>query len=265
MAIQVNGTAIGALHVGSTVVDKVLARNNESSPYEVVYLVEASATTINVMGRTGSSVHSTGPTPYITPKLSSTITDSSGIVTEVTNATAVTSNITGLSIDGTSIHFYILGSSPNSMVTGKINVTYKVSLIDIPNYDVKQVSATSSQQFTLNSDGYYESNCKGVNNGWSLCKINFNKSGNYTLQCISNGESNYDFGILSTINHTLSASNTVDTSGVHKSFKGLSSTAVQTVTYDNVSGGDYIYVKYRKDSSVNSGNDSLQFKVVLAS
>ena len=47
--------------------------------------------------------------------------------------------------------------------------------------------------------------------------------------------------------------------------KGLSSTAVQTVTYNNVSGGDYIYAKYRKDSSVNSGNDSLQFKVVLVS
>ena len=265
MAIQVNGTAIGALHVGSTVVDKVLARNNESSPYEVVYLVESKTTTEGVLGRTGSTLHSTSPNTYITPKLSSTITDSSGIVTEVTSATPITSNITGLSIDGTSIHFFITGPNSNSPVTGEISVTYKVSLTNIPNYDVKQVSTTSSQQFILNSNDYYESNCKGVNNGWSLCKIDFNKSGNYTLQCISNGENNYDFGILSTINHTLSASNTVDTSGVHKSFKGLSSTAVQTVTYDNVSGGDYIYVKYRKDSSVNSRNDSLQFKVVLAS
>lgn len=264
MAIQVNGTAIGALKVGSTVVDKVLARNNESSLYDIVYLVESKTATKGVLGRTGSSIHSTNPTTYITPKLSSTITDSSGIVTEITSATPITSNITGLSIDGTSIHFYILGSSPNSTVTGEIQVAYKVSLTNIPNYDIKQVSATSSQQFILNSNGYYESNCKGVNNGWSLCKINFNKSGNYTLQCISNGESNYDFGILSTINHTLSASNTVDTSGVQKSFKGLSSTSVQNVTYNNVSGGDYIYVKYRKDSSVNSGNDSLQFKVVLA-
>lgn len=264
MAIQVNGTAIGALHVGSTTVDKVLARNNATSPYEVVYLVEASATTISVLGRTGSSLHSDNPKTYITPRLNRTITDSSGIVTEVTGATAVTTNITGLSINGNSISFFITGPNSNSSVTGKIRVTYKVSLTNIPNYDMKLVSATSSQQFTLNSNGYYESNCKGVNNGWSLCKINFNKSGNYTLQCISNGESNYDFGILSTINHTLSASNTVDTSGVHKSFKGLSSTAVQTVTYNNVSGGDYIYAKYRKDSSVNSGNDSLQFKVVLA-
>lgn len=265
MAIQVNGTAIGALHVGSTVVDKVLARNNESSPYEVVYLVESKTTTKGAFGRTGSALHSTNPNTYITSKLSSNITDSDGIITEVTSATAATSNITGISISGTVISFYITGSSPNSNVTGSIAVTYKVSLTNIPDYDVKQVSTTSSQQFILNSDGYYESNCKEVNNGWSLCKIDFNKSGNYTLQCISNGESNYDFGILSTINHTLSASNTVDTSGVHKSFKGLSSTAVQTVTYNNVSGGDYIYVKYRKDSSVNSGNDSLQFKVVLAS
>nr|DAG32965.1 MAG TPA: hypothetical protein [Caudoviricetes sp.] len=265
MAIQVNGAAIGALHVGSTVVDKVLARNNESSPYEVVYLVESKTTTKGVLGRTGSSVHSTNPTTYITPKLSSTITDSSGIVTEVTSATPITSNITGLSIDGTSISFFITGPNSNSPVTGEISVTYKVSLTNIPDYDVKQVSTTSSQQFILNSNGYYESNCKAINNGWSLCRIDFYKSGNYTLQCISNGENNYDFGILSTINYTLSASNTVDTSGVHKSFKGLSSTAVQTVTYNNVSGGDYIYVKYRKDSSVNSGNDSLQFKVVLAS
>lgn len=263
MAIKVNGTAIGALHVGNTVVDKVLARNNESSPYEVVYLVVAGAKTISVHDRTGT--HSTDSGTYVTPKVNYTITDSSGIVTEVTNATAVTSNITGLSINGTSISCYITGPKANTLVTGKIKVTYKVSLTNIPDYAIQQVRATSSQQFVLNSNGYYESNCKGVNNGWSLCKIDFNKSGNYTLQCISNGENNYDFGILSTINHTLSASNTVDTSGVHKSFKGLSSTAVQTVTYNNVSGGDYIYVKYRKDSSVNSGNDSLQFKVVLAS
>lgn len=265
MAIQVNGTAIGVLKVGNTVVDKVLARNNESSPYEVVYLVETKVKTIGAHGITGSYLHTTSPNTFITPKFNYTITDSSGIVTEVTNATAVTSNITGLSINGTSISCYITDPKANTLVIGQIEVTYKVSLTNIPNYSVSQVSTTSSQQFILNSNGYYESNCKRVNNGWSLCKINFNKSGNYTLQCISNGENNYDFGILSTINHTLSASNTVDTSGVHKSFKGLSSTAVQTVTYNNVSGGDYIYVKYRKDGSVNSGNDSLQFKVVLAS
>ena len=143
MAIQVNGTAIGALKVGNTVVDKVLARNNESSPYEVVYLVAAGTITQGVHGRTGSSIHSTSPTTYITPERSITITDSSGIVTEITNATAATTNITGLSIDGTSIHFYITGPKANSTVTGKIKVTYKVSLTNI------QIRRMYAQRFLI--------------------------------------------------------------------------------------------------------------------
>ena len=119
-----------------------------------------------------------------------------------------------------------------------------------------------AHQFKLNSNGYYESQCKGVNNGWSLCRVEFNKSGNYTLQCISNGENNWDFGILSNINNTLEASNKVDTSGVKKSFKGAASSSVKSVAYSGVKAGDYIYVKYRKDSNVNQNYDTLQFKVI---
>ena len=68
--------------------------------------------------------------------------------------------------------------------------------------------------------------------------------------------------MLSTINNTLEASNKVDSTNVKKSFKGSSSTSVQSVSYSGVKVGDYIYVKYRKDTSVNKNNDSLQFKVV---
>ena len=184
---------------------------------------------------------------------------------KVISAEGTTIGVVNVTIDGASIQVTLRGRSPKATAMGTVKVTYEVCFSSIPAYNVVQVSSTASQQFKLKSNGYYESQCKGINSGWSLCKVEFNESGSYTLKCISNGENNYDFGILSTINHTLSASNTVDTSGVHKSFKGLSSTAVQTVTYNNVSSGDYIYVKYRKDSSVNSGNDSLQFKVVLAS
>ena len=67
---------------------------------------------------------------------------------------------------------------------------------------------------------------------------------------------------MSTINNTLSASNTVDSANVKKSFKGLASAAVQSVVYSGVKAGDYIYVKYRKDDNVDDYNDTLQFKVV---
>ena len=173
-----------------------------------------------------------------------------------------------ITVNGTPISSLKVGSTQVKKVLVRQNESseYTVVYVDgysnIPAYNVVQVSTTASQKFILNSNGYYESQCKNINSGWSLCKVEFNIAGNYTLQCISYGENNYDFGILSTINNTLEASNKVDSTNVKKSFKGAASSSVQNVSYSGVKVGDYIYVKYRKDTSVNKYNDSLQFKVV---
>ena len=166
--------------------------------------------------------------------------------------------ISSLKVGNTNVEKVLVRQNENSDYT----VVYLAGYSSIPSYNIVQVSTTASQKFILNSNGYYESQCKNVNNGWSLCRVEFNIAGNYTLQCISYGENNYDFGILSTINKTLDASNKIDSANVKKSFKGSSSTSVQSVSYSGVKVGDYIYVKYRKDGSVNKNNDSLQFKVV---
>ena len=166
--------------------------------------------------------------------------------------------ISSLKVGNTQVKKVLVRQNESSEYT----VVYVDGYSNIPAYNVVQVSTTASQKFILNSNGYYESQCKGINSGWSLCKVEFNIAGNYTLQCISYGENNYDFGILSTINNTLDASNKVDSANVKKSFKGLASASVQNVVYSGVKVGDYIYVKYRKDTSVNKNNDSLQFKVV---
>lgn len=173
-----------------------------------------------------------------------------------------------IKVNGTQISSLKVGSTQVKKVLVRQNESseYTVVYVDgysnIPAYNVVQVNSTAAHQFKLNSNGYYESQCKGIKNGWSLCKVEFNIAGNYTLQCISYGESSYDFGILSNINHALDASNKVDSTNVKKSFKGLSSDSVQSVSYSGVKVGDYIYVKYRKDSTSNKYNDSLQFKVV---
>ena len=166
--------------------------------------------------------------------------------------------INSLKVGNTNVEKVLVRQNENSDYT----VVYLAGYSSIPSYNIVQVSTTASHQFKLNSNGFYESQCKGVNNGWSLCRVEFNVAGNYTLQCISYGENNYDFGILSTINNTLDASNKIDSANVKKSFKGSSSTSVQSVSYSGVKVGDYIYVKYRKDTSVNKYNDTLQFKVV---
>lgn len=267
MSITVNGTTISSFKVGSTRVNKVLVRQNASSNYTIVYYTETYEENVTVSGTTKAGLtgtNSSGTKVYLTPQITKTITSTSGTV-EVISATAVSSNVHSLTTSGASIKVQLSSTSSGASVSGTVKVTYAVcfsSFSSIPAYNVVQVSTTASQQFKLNSNGYYESQCKGVNNGWSLCKVEFNIAGNYTLQCISNGENNYDFGILSTINNTLSAKNTIDSANVKKSFKGSSSTSVQSVSYSGVKVGDYIYVKYRKDGSVNSGNDTLQFKVV---
>ena len=126
------------------------------------------------------------------------------------------------------------------------------------------VTNISGYSFSLNSDGYYESSNNGVNNSYSLCRVNFtaNAGTTVTFYVINYAESDYDFGIFSNLNTTLSSSYTADTSNVYRSFKGSSSSSEQTVSYDITSSGThYIYIKYRKDGSASLYNDSLQFRM----
>ena len=262
MSITVNDTTIGFLKVGDTAVEKVLVRQNASSDYTTVYYTESYVENITVSGKTRfKSTDDMGKTVYITSIINKKVTSSYGTVT-VISATAVSSNVHSVETSGALVRVELKDSSKDVTVNGTVKVTYSVCFSTVPSYNVKQVSETASQQFKLNSNGYYESQCKNINSGWSLCKVEFNVAGNYTLQCISYGENNYDFGILSTINKTLDASNKIDSANVKKSFKGAASSSVQSVSYSGVKVGDYIYVKYRKDTSVNKNNDSLQFKVV---
>ena len=263
MAITVNGTTINSLNVGNTQVNKVLVRQNENSDYTTVYFAESHEENIRVSGRTMSAGidDPSGNIWYFTPTITHTITAASGTV-KIINAEKVSSSVYSVTIDGASIKVQLKGSSGNTTIDGIVKVTYIVYFSSIPAYNVVQVSTTASQQFKLNSNGYYESQCKGIKKGWSLCKVEFNIAGNYTLQCISYGESGFDFGILSTINNTLDASNKIDSANVKKSFKDASSASVQSVSYSGVKAGDYIYIKYRKDDSIDRNNDTLQFKVV---
>ena len=165
-----------------------------------------------------------------------------------------------------------LGEAGNTIISVDINGDYnktlniEVSYTPPMEYRVEEISE-ATYGFTLNSNGYYESTNKGINNSFSLCKLVFNateKNKNLELECINSGENNYDFGILSNIDTTLLLNNSEDSStNVYKSFKGESSTAPVVITYPEATVGEhFIYIKYKKDNSGIGGNDSLQFKVI---
>ena len=80
------------------------------------------------------------------------------------------------------------------------------------------------------------------------------------MDCINYAEGTWDFGLIGNVDSTLSLSNSTDSS-VLKSFSGLQSADVVSVQVGAYTGEHYLYIKYKKDSSVNKNNDSLQFKV----
>lgn len=137
---------------------------------------------------------------------------------------------------------------------------------DENSFEVVAISG-ASYVFALNSNGYYESNNKGVDNSAAVCRVNIHaaKACTVTFKCINYAESNYDFGLLGVIDKELNTGYSDTSTNVQKSFKGSSKSSVQTYAYTNVAAGDhFIDVKYRKDSSQSSNNDTLQFKVEIS-
>lgn len=130
--------------------------------------------------------------------------------------------------------------------------------------------------FAVNSNGYYESQNKGVNKSCAVCRVNFSLpvSATVTFQYINYAEASYDFGVFGdldvalTTNYYPAGSNgaTITETSYKKACNTSSdnTSSVQTLTYSNVSTGDhFIDVKYSKDDASASGNDTLQFKVTI--
>lgn len=150
----------------------------------------------------------------------------------------------------------------NTYIDDDLTWTY----IDTSTWEVQAVDG-AAHGFELNDNDYYESQCKKIANGYAVCKVVFTGEAerDITLRCISYGESNYDYGIISQVDKTLALSNTDDGStgstNVLKNFKGLSSPNPVDLTITIPAGEHFIYCKYRKDGSGDTGNDSLQFTV----
>lgn len=131
-------------------------------------------------------------------------------------------------------------------------------------YSVANIS--TSYGFTINNNGYYESNNQGHAGSCALARISFHMpvSGTVTFSVINYAESTYDYGLLSDIDEHLSTNASADSSNVYWSGQNHNSSSVQTVAYQMDAGNHTIDVKYFKDNYTDSGNDSLQFKITIS-
>lgn len=140
------------------------------------------------------------------------------------------------------------------------------TIVDNSTYAVEDISGVT-YGFTQNANGYYESQCNGVSSGFALCKITFDLDyeKEITLKCINYGENYRDYGIISKPDCALAQNNNDDGStgsgNVLHNFYSESSPNVVDIPVTMSAGQHYIIMKYRKDGSGNTGNDSFQFKV----
>lgn len=117
--------------------------------------------------------------------------------------------------------------------------------------------------FALNDNGYYESQNKGKSSSYAICRVNLEVliPCDIIFNVINYAESQFDYALFGNLDSPLGLSSSAD-SDVKKSFKGESSSALKEVTYSSVSAGShYIDIKFIKDGSQDSNNDSVQFKI----
>ena len=204
--------------------------------------------------------------------------------TEPTNITITVSNPNALEIgqytidnEAKTITIPVTAKNVSDTVTVTLTATFGESVqsrtlsikikesFKTPSFTVTDVEG-ASYNFVLNDAGYYESTNKKVINSAALCKLNITDLEDTTkiiFDCINSGEANFDYGMISKINTTLGTTNNEDSaSNLFVSFKGQSSTNVVSKSYPvSAVAACYFTLKYRKDSSGDQGNDSLQFKV----
>lgn len=160
---------------------------------------------------------------------------------------------------GNYVNYDILANSLNLITVDDIDeicklppFTYTVDAIDGAAYG-----------FALNDSGYYESQNKGVDNSYAICRVNLEVESicDITFNVINYAETSYDYGIFGNLDSALTLSNTAD-SNVKETFRNKQSPSIVNVTYSNVPAGNhFIDVKFIKDDSQWMYNDSVWFKI----
>ena len=137
---------------------------------------------------------------------------------------------------------------------------------EIPSF-VYTVDAISGVRygFALNSNGYYQSQNRGVNSSYAICRVHFTvaKTCNIVFDVINYGESGYDYAIFGNIDVALKLSSSSIEASYYQNFAYSHGADIQKVTYFEVPAGNhYIDVKFIKTNKFNAyGYDCVQFKI----
>lgn len=166
--------------------------------------------------------------------------------------------------DGTGIKYSADSTAPSQ---DSLTLYAFYSAVALKSYTVDlngqwRQSASQTNPDSVMYDGVYESNSNyNVNNGFAKMYIRISGYDEFTIYIRSYGESSYDYTLTFNPDVDVTSNPSTSTSGVksHTSGNQQSGQAIGNytkVTYTNLAGKDhFICIVYRKDGSVNDGND----------
>lgn len=109
----------------------------------------------------------------------------------------------------------------------------------------------------------YTSTNAGVGNSASVARIDITTpvAAMLTLSCASDGDSESDYGVVYALDGTPTM-DYLDGENIYKSFQNTTSTKAQTVAIEVPVGSHFLYLKYKKDMSIDMGKDRFCFQVI---
>ncbi|MBR6515933.1 MAG: hypothetical protein IKT40_03665 [Bacilli bacterium] len=133
-------------------------------------------------------------------------------------------------------------------------------------YDLSAINSKegATYGFSLSSNVLTPGN-KGVHNSFAYAKLTFNMPEKGTLELVvsQSSEKNFDFGLISNLDTELVKDYNDLTTNVLYSAKGLDGS--HTITFEDVPKGEhFITIKYRKDTSQNTGSDTFNIVSLTA-
>ena len=117
--------------------------------------------------------------------------------------------------------------------------------------------------FRRRSDGWYESENKGVHSSIAVSRVRLSLTGPRTLtvEFVNHAEAGYDYGVFGKLDRSLSTtSSSSDDPLLSCNDSDRNVSRIQRLTYNVPAGDHYFDVKFRKDSSQSSNADSLCFR-----
>lgn len=151
----------------------------------------------------------------------------------------------------------------DALYDNDVNVTSLTTrtTIDHMLYSIDKVAPGAEYGFDLDSDGWYVSQNKGIQNSYARCRIHYSVLGTtmITIKLINYAEGNFDFGVVGKLNADLTnfSSDKIKWDG-----RQHNSSYPVNLGISIPDGTGFIDIAFKKDGSTDKYNDTLKFKIL---